>query len=182
MRKLATSELNRPGLQDFKNVPRMPVTIVLDNVRSAYNVGSVFRTCDAFAAEQIFLCGITATPPNRDVMKTALGSTESIQWKYFPLGEEASKQLKSEGYEIVLIEQTDESISLEKFLPQTNKKYALVFGNEVEGISEQLLSLANAAIEIPQFGTKHSLNLSISAGIVLWDFYLKMKQVRNIST
>ena len=154
----------------------MPVAVVLDNVRSAYNVGSVFRSCDAFAVEKIFLCGITATPPNRDVMKTALGSTESIPWKYFLSGAEAIGQLKSEGYNIVLIEQTDESIALEKFLPEKNKRYALVFGNEVEGISEPLLSLAGTAIEIPQFGTKHSLNLSVSTGIVLWDLYLKMKQ------
>jgi 23S rRNA (guanosine2251-2'-O)-methyltransferase len=175
MRKLATSELNRLSLQDFKNASRMPVALVLDNVRSAYNVGSVFRTGDAFAVEKILLCGITAAPPNRDVMKTALGSTESIQWNYFSLVDEASNHLKSDGYEIVLIEQTDESIALDKFFPEKNKKYALVFGNEVEGISEQLLSLAKSAIEIPQFGTKHSLNLSVTTGIVLWDFYLKMK-------
>lgn len=175
MRKLTTSELNRPSADDFKNVLRLPVTVVLDNVRSAYNVGSVFRTCDAFAIEKICLCGITATPPNRDVMKTALGSTESILWNYFASSEETVNQLKSDGYEIILIEQTDQSSSLEKFLPQKNKKYALVFGNEVEGISEALLALANGAIEIPQFGTKHSFNISVSAGIVLWDFFLKMK-------
>ena len=175
MRKLTTSELNRPSTDDFKKVSKLPVTVVLDNVRSAYNVGSVFRTCDAFAIEKIFLSGITATPPNRDLMKTALGSTESIPWKYFSSSDEAIMQLKDGGYEIILIEQTDQSISLEKFLPQKNKKYALIFGNEVEGISEQLLSLADAAIEIPQFGTKHSFNISVSAGIVLWDFFLKMK-------
>jgi tRNA G18 (ribose-2'-O)-methylase SpoU len=175
MRKLRTSELNRLSADEMKNVIRLPVIVVLDNVRSAYNVGSVFRTCDAFAIEKIYLCGISASPPNRELMKTALGSTESIPWQYFQSSEEAVKELKSSGYKIILIEQTDESISLEKFLPDKNEYYALVFGNEVDGVSDALLSLADTALEIPQFGTKHSFNISVSAGIVLWDFHLKMK-------
>jgi len=174
MRKLATSELNRPSREEFKIAARLPVVIVLDNVRSAYNVGSVFRSCDAFAVEKILLCGITASPPNREVMKTALGSTESIPWEYFSSATEAVKHLRQDGFTIILIEQTDESVSLGKFLPKENKKYALIFGNEVDGISDELLSLADGAIEIPQFGTKHSFNISVSAGIVLWDFFLKI--------
>ena len=175
MRKLTTTELKRPSVDEFQTATRLSVTVVLDNVRSAYNVGSVFRTCDAFAVEKIFLCGITASPPNREVMKTALGSTESMRWNYFSSSIEAVRLLKTEGYEIVLIEQTNESISLEKFFLGENKKYAFVFGNEVEGVSNDLLSLADMAIEIPQFGTKHSFNISVSTGIVLWDFYWKMR-------
>jgi len=175
MRKLRTSELNRQSAEEMKNSERLPIVVVLDNVRSAYNVGSVFRTCDAFAIEKIYLCGITASPPNREVMKTALGSTESIPWKYFKSADEAVNELKSSGYLISLVEQTDESISLEEFLVKKNQKYALIFGNEVEGISQPLLSLADTAIEIPQFGIKHSFNISVSAGIVLWDFFLKMR-------
>ena len=163
-------------MEEFKSSSRLHVVVVLDNVRSAYNVGSVFRTCDAFAVEKIFLCGITASPPNREVMKTALGSTESIPWKYFTTSEEAVMHLKNDDYKILIVEQTDQSIGLEKFLPERNKKYALVFGNEVEGVSDELLALASIAIEIPQFGTKHSFNISVSVGIVLWDFFLKLKK------
>lgn len=160
----------------MKNVVRLPLTVVLDNVRSAYNVGAVFRTCDAFAVERILLCGITACPPNRELMKTALGSTGTIPWQHFPSGREALAQLKSSGYRILLIEQTDESVSLGDFLPAAGGKYALVFGNEVGGVSEECLAWADAAIEIPQFGAKHSFNISVSAGIVLWDFFLKLKE------
>ena len=174
MRKLRTTELNRLSAKEMKNVMRLPITIVLDNVRSAYNVGSVFRTCDAFVIEKVYLCGITAYPPNRELMKTALGSTDSIPWEHFVTGKEALLQLKSSGYKIILVEQTDESISIEKFSSKPGEKYALVFGNEVDGVSDELLPLADAAIEIPQFGTKHSFNISVSAGIVLWDFHLKM--------
>lgn len=175
MRKLATTELSRKNITEFKNTTRLPVIVVLDNVRSAHNVGSVFRTCDAFAVEKIYLCGISAAPPNREVMKTAIGSTESVEWKYFNSVAEAIHSLKESGYQIILIEQTDESISLENFIPSKEKKYALVFGNEVSGVSDEILSLADVAVEIPQFGTKHSFNISVSAGIVLWDFYLKSK-------
>jgi len=175
MRKLRTSELNRLSAEELKQSKRSPVIVVLDNVRSAYNVGSVFRTCDAFAIEGIYLCGITAQPPNRELMKTSLGSTDSIPWKYFKSNEEAVRDLKSSGHQIVLIEQTDESISLEQFFPEKEKKYALIFGNEVEGIADVILPLAEIALEIPQFGTKHSFNISVSAGIVLWNFFLKLK-------
>lgn len=159
----------------MKTAVRLPAVVVLDNVRSAYNVGSVFRTCDAFAAEKIFLCGITAAPPNRELMKTALGSTESVPWEYRKSVDDAVLELKTSGYRIVLIEQTDESIPLEKFLPVANHKHALVFGNEVDGVSDLLLPLADIAIEIPQFGAKHSFNISVSAGIVLWDLYSKLR-------
>ncbi|MCY7410100.1 MAG: RNA methyltransferase [Chitinophagales bacterium] len=175
MRKLATTELSRKNIDEFKNTTRLPVIVVLDNVRSAHNVGSVFRTCDAFAVEKIYLCGISASPPNREVMKTAIGSTESVEWIYFTSVEEAIQFLKKSDYQIILIEQTDESISLEKFIPLKEKKYALVFGNEVSGVSDEILSLAHVAVEIPQFGTKHSFNISVSAGIVLWELFKKLK-------
>jgi tRNA G18 (ribose-2'-O)-methylase SpoU len=159
----------------MKTAVRLPAVVVLDHVRSAYNVGSVFRTCDAFAAEKIILCGITATPPNRELMKTALGSTETVPWEYRKSVDDAVLELKASGYRMVLIEQTDESISLEKFLPDASQKLALVFGNEVEGVSNSLLPLADLAIEIPQFGAKHSFNISVSAGIVLWDLHRKLR-------
>lgn len=167
--------MQRKSAEEMKTAVRLPAVVVLDNVRSAYNVGSVYRTCDAFAAEKIFLCGITAAPPNRELMKTALGSTESVPWEYRKSVYDAVLELKASGYRIVLIEQTDESISLEKFRPDANQKYALVFGNEVEGVSESLLPIADLAIEIPQFGAKHSFNISVSAGIVLWDLYKKLR-------
>jgi tRNA G18 (ribose-2'-O)-methylase SpoU len=179
MRKLRTAELHRKSAEEMKTAARLPVTVVLDNVRSAYNVGSVFRTCDAFAAEKIFLCGITAVPPNRELMKTALGSTDSVPWEYRHSVDEAVAQLKTAGYRIVLIEQTDQSVSLEEFVPGGSDKYALVFGNEVDGVSDSLLPLADLAMEIPQFGAKHSFNISVSAGIVLWDFYRKLFKLRT---
>lgn len=175
MRKLRTTELQRKSAEEMKTAVRLPAVVVLDNVRSAYNVGSVYRTCDAFAAEKIFLCGITAAPPNRELMKTALGSTESVPWEYRKSVYDAVLELKVSGYTIGLVEQTDKSISLEKFRPDANQKYALVFGNEVEGVSESLLPIADLAIEIPQFGAKHSFNISVSAGIVLWDLYKKLR-------
>ncbi|MBS1656715.1 MAG: TrmH family RNA methyltransferase [Bacteroidetes bacterium] len=175
MRKLRTTELQRKSAEEMKTAVRLPAVVVLDNVRSAYNVGSVYRTCDAFAAEKIFLCGITAAPPNRELMKTALGSTESVPWEYRKSVYDAVLELKVSGYTIGLVEQTDKSISLEKFRPDANQKYALVFGNEVEGVSESLLPIADLAIEIPQFGAKHSFNISVSAGIVLWELYKKLR-------
>jgi tRNA G18 (ribose-2'-O)-methylase SpoU len=179
MRKLRTAELHRKSAEEMKTAARLPVTVVLDNVRSAYNVGSVFRTCDAFAAEKIFLCGITAVPPNRELMKTALGSTGSVPWEYRHSADEAVAELKASGYRIVLIEQTDQSVSLEEFVPGARDKHALVFGNEVDGVSDSLQPLADLAMEIPQFGAKHSFNISVSAGIVLWDFYRKLSKLRT---
>jgi 23S rRNA (guanosine2251-2'-O)-methyltransferase len=176
MRKLTTSELHRPSPEDLQKTIRIPVVVVLDDVRSAYNVGSVFRTCDAFAVEQIFLCGITAFPPNREVMKTALGSTDTVPWKYFVSVPEAVKQLKDAGYLVFLAEQTTGSIPLDKFIPGKKEKYVVVFGNEIKGVSDEILPLAHGAIEIPQFGAKHSFNISVSVGIVLWHLHQQMKK------
>ena len=176
MRKLKTTELGRLTKDEIKKKGRLPIVIVLDNVRSAYNVGSIFRTCDAFLVSEIILCGITSQPPNRELMKTALGSTASVPWKYFQDTEKAVKELKELGYQIILIEQTDESISLNKFIPEEKEKYALIFGNEVDGVSGSILPLAHGAIEIPQFGTKHSFNVSVSTGVVLWHWYEKLSK------
>jgi tRNA G18 (ribose-2'-O)-methylase SpoU len=153
----------------------MPVIIVLDDVRSAYNVGSIFRTADAFRISGIYICGISARPPHKDISKTALGATESVEWRYFPDVQETVLSLKNEGYIVFAIEQVDESISLEHFQPEKNSKLALIFGHEVFGVKENLLPLVDGCIEIPQFGTKHSFNVAISAGIVLWDISCKIK-------
>ncbi|MDJ1504438.1 RNA methyltransferase [Xanthocytophaga agilis] len=169
MRKLSMDELNRPSVEAFKNTKKNPFILLLDNVRSAHNVGSAFRTADAFAVEKIMLCGITATPPNREIAKTALGATESIAWEYSETSEEAVKRLRDEGYLIVILEQTEGSINLNHFTISSDKKYCFVFGNEVFGVDEKLLPLAEVSVEIPQFGTKHSLNISVSVGIVLWE-------------
>ena len=176
MKKLKTDELKRLTIDEFKIRERSGIVVVLDNVRSGYNVGSIFRTCDAFGVDGLYLCGITPHPPNREVLKTALGSSDSVEWKYFQETKTAFEELKKSGFDIVLAEHTTESISLELLQPSGEKKYALVFGNEVDGIGGELLSLADLAVEIPQFGTKHSLNVSVAAGIFLWDFYLKVKQ------
>jgi 23S rRNA (guanosine2251-2'-O)-methyltransferase len=168
MRKLKTYELGRPDVEEFLRKDKLPVVAVLDNVRSMLNVGSIFRTCDAFAVEKLILCGITGQPPHRDIQKTALGSTESVAWEYFQSVVEALKILKSEGYVLIGVEQTDESISLSNFQPEQGIKYAFLFGNEVEGLSDEALPLLDRAIEIPQSGTKHSLNVAVAAGIVVW--------------
>jgi tRNA G18 (ribose-2'-O)-methylase SpoU len=175
MRKLKTSELNRLTVEEFKTSSKIPVVIVLDNIRSQNNIGSVFRTADAFRLEAVYLCGITATPPHREINKTALGSTDSVSWKYFPQTHDALESLRDEGYILTGVEQTSTSTALQLFQPQKEKKYALVFGNEVNGIDETLIPLLNGCIEIPQYGTKHSLNISVAAGIVIWDFLLKLK-------
>ncbi|MDQ3049524.1 MAG: RNA methyltransferase [Bacteroidota bacterium] len=171
MKFLKNEELGRPGLQDFRNQKKMPVTIVLDNVRSGLNVGSIFRTADSFNAGKIFLCGITAQPPERDILKSALGATESVSWNYFDTTEQALREMKAAGYKIFAIEQGDPSTSLEVFKVVADEKYALVFGNEVKGVSETLIPLLDGCIEIPQSGIKHSLNISVCAGVVLWKFY-----------
>ena len=175
MRKLAVTELHRVSVETFKNQPKTPLVLVLDNVRSALNVGSAFRTADAFAIEKIILCGITAQPPNREITKTALGATESVDWDYVKEGTEAVQQLKAEGFKIVIIEQAEGSVSLQYFELQADTKYALVFGNEVNGVSDVIIDLADAGIEIPQFGTKHSLNISVCVGIVVWELFRKYK-------
>lgn len=174
MRKLSMDELNRPTLEDFKKQEKLKVTLLLDNVRSLQNVGSIFRTSDCFSVEKIILCGITGQPPHRDIERTALGATKSINWYYYKSINQAIEELKSDDYKIIAIEQADSSIYLNNFNPSKQEKYALIFGNEVNGVSEEAMEKCDACIEIPQFGTKHSFNIVVSAGIVLWDFYDKL--------
>jgi tRNA G18 (ribose-2'-O)-methylase SpoU len=174
-RKLANEELDRLSAKEFKKASKAPIVIVLDNVRSLNNIGSVFRTADAFRVEKILLCGITAQPPHKDIRKTALGSTDSVEWEYFDEALEAVGMLQENGYRVFAIEQVDKSIPLDKFEPAAIVKVAFVFGNEVRGVQEEVVKMADGCIEIPQFGTKHSFNIVISAGIVLWDIFQKMK-------
>lgn len=169
MRKLTMNELNRKSVDEFKVAEKIPVAIVLDNVRSMHNVGSVFRTADAFLLEKIYLCGYTPQPPHRDIHKTALGATETVEWKYYPKCVDAINFLKDNGYTIIAVEQTEQSIFLNKFSFANNSKLAVIFGNEVNGIDEEILKLCDSCIEIPQMGMKHSLNISVAAGIVLWE-------------
>ena len=175
MRKLKNSELNRISVEDFRKSSKLPVTIVLDNIRSLNNIGSIFRTADSFRVEEIHLCGITATPPHREIHKTALGATDSVNWEYFKKTNDSLVKLKLQGYKIIAIEQFDSSLSLEKYSPSFNDKLALVFGNEIKGISDEIIENIDLCLEIPQFGTKHSFNVSVSAGIVLWHISLKLK-------
>lgn len=175
MRKLKLDELNRPDIEEFKAQEKLPVVVVLDNVRSMHNVGSVFRTADGFALEKVILCGITAQPPHREIEKTALGATQSVEWIHYTDTTMAIDDLRALGYEIVAIEQAENSTMLNIFKPDLAKKYALIFGNEVDGVSEEVMVKIDECIEIPQFGTKHSFNIVISAGIVLWDFFAKLK-------
>ncbi|RFZ94745.1 TrmH family RNA methyltransferase [Mucilaginibacter conchicola] len=174
MRKLKLDELNRASVEEFKAQDKLPVAVVLDNVRSMHNIGSIFRTSDGFAVEQICLCGITAQPPHREIEKTALGATNSVNWQYFETPVQAVEHLRAEGYVIIAIEQAENSTMLNTFTPEQGKKYALIFGNEVNGVSDEVMEQIDACIEIPQFGTKHSFNIVVSAGIVLWDFYSKI--------
>lgn len=175
-RKLANDELERKSVEAFKKAGKIPVVIVLDNVRSLNNIGSVFRTADAFLTEAIYLGGFTATPPHKDIHKTALGATESVEWKHFETTQAAISSLKDNNYQIICLEQTKGSISLADFYPQPGNKYALVFGNEVKGVQQEVIDLSDGCVEIPQFGTKHSFNIAVSAGIVLWDFYIKLQK------
>ncbi len=161
--------LNRLSAEEFKLQQKLPLVLILDNVRSGLNVGAVFRTADAFVVEKIVLCGITAQPPHREILKTALGSTETVEWEYFAATVDAIQALKSAGYIVFAIEQTTNKIWLHDFKPETDMKYAFVFGNEVEGVDEQALALCDGAIEIPQFGTKHSLNVAVAVGIAVWE-------------
>ncbi len=173
MRKLLNEELNRLTKEEFIRSDKTPVLIVLDNVRSLFNVGSVFRTADAFRVEAIYLCGITATPPHREIHKTALGADETMAWKYFKNVEGAIEELEAQGWKIVAIEQAEGSIALDKFPFEKYAKVALVFGNEVGGVSNAVMKNSDACIEIPQTGTKHSLNISVSVGVVMWEFWKK---------
>lgn len=174
MKFLKNEELGRPLQDAYANLTKMPVVVILDNVRSGLNVGSVFRTSDSFLVEKLVLCGITSKPPERDILKSALGATESVAWQYFTTSAEAVEDLKSQGYLIYAIEQSDSSISLDHFQPVDGSKYALIFGNEVKGVDPALIPLLDGAIEVPQSGIKHSLNISVCAGVVLWSFYEKI--------
>jgi len=175
MRKLKLGELNRVDVAGFKQQDKLPVVVVLDNVRSMHNVGSVFRTADGFAVEKVVLCGITAQPPHREIEKTALGATLAVEWIYFADTLSAVDELRRQGYRIIAIEQAENSTLLHRFKPLADEKYALVFGNEVNGVSDEVMQNLDGCIEIPQFGTKHSFNIVISAGIVLWDFFAKLR-------
>jgi len=174
MRKLKNSELDRLSVEDFKTSKKTPLIIVLDNIRSLNNIGSVFRTCDAFLIEKIYLCGITAKPPHKDIHKTALGSTESIAWEYEEDTLELIEKLKTPNVKTISIEQAEHAIQLNDFIPEHDTTYAIVFGNEVKGVSQNVVSASDIVIEIPQYGTKHSLNISVSAGVVIWDLFSKL--------
>lgn len=178
MRKITNEELDRPTVEEYAALEKMPVAVVLDNVRSQQNVGAFFRTADAFAAERIALCGITACPPSRDIHKTALGAELTVPWDYFPSTEECIGRLRSEGYRIYAVEQVEGAAMLGAFRAGPGVKYALVFGNEVAGVGQQAVDLCDGAIEIPQAGVKHSLNVSVSAGVVLWDFFRQIRPKR----
>ncbi len=174
MKKLKNEELERLTVEEYRNLKKIPIVIVLDDVRSLNNVGSAFRTSDAFALEKIYLCGITGTPPHREINKTALGATESVDWEYYNDVIELIKDLKADGYKIIAIEQADKSCYLDNFMPGKNK-LALIFGNEISGITEGIIQMADEVVEIRQYGTKHSLNISVSIGIVVWDILSKRK-------
>lgn len=175
MRKLKNSELGRLSVDEYREVEKTPVTVVLDNIRSCNNIGSVFRTSDALLIEKVILCGITATPPNKEIHKTALDAEMSVPWEYFEETETAVSKLKEAGYQVFAVEQVENSIMLPDFNPEKDWKLALVFGNEVKGVQQPVVDLCDGAIEIPQYGTKHSFNISVSAGIVLWDLVYKMR-------
>lgn len=173
-RKLKNSELNRKSVDDFKAAAKTPLIIVLDNIRSLNNVGSVFRTADAFLIEKIYLCGITATPPHRDIQKTALGATDAVAWEYVEDSIALSQELKEQGIKLCAIEQAENAVMLNDFQPVEHQKYAIVFGNEVKGVKQEIVSMSDTVIEIPQLGTKHSLNISVSCGVVVWDLFCKI--------
>jgi tRNA G18 (ribose-2'-O)-methylase SpoU len=175
MRKLKNSELDRLSVDEYKEIAKTPITVVLDNIRSCNNIGSVFRTSDALLIEKVILCGISATPPNKEIHKTALDAEKSVPWSYFEETEDAVKQLKESGYRVFAVEQVENSISLPDFTPEKDQKLALVFGNEVKGVQQSVVNICDGAIEIPQYGTKHSFNISVSAGIVLWDLVYKLR-------
>ena len=176
MRKLKNSELDRLSVDQYKEIEKTSITVVLDNVRSCNNIGSVFRTSDALLIEKVILCGITATPPNTEIHKTALDAEKSVPWEYFEDTCDAVTKLKEAGYRVFAVEQVENSIMLPDFTPEKNQKLALIFGNEVKGVQQSVVNICDGAIEIPQFGTKHSFNISVSAGIVLWDLANKLRK------
>ncbi len=169
-------ELNRLSVEEFHEAEKIPLTVVLDNVRSQHNIGSVFRTCDAFRVEEILLCGITATPPNAEIHKTALGAEDSVQWRYLDETLTAVRQLQDSGYTVYAVEQAEKSLSLETMKLQRDKKYAVGLGHDVHGVQQAVVDACDGCIEIPQFGTKHSLNVSVAAGIVIWDFFRQLSR------
>lgn len=175
MRKLKNEELGRLDTEAFQLAEKLPVILILDNIRSMHNVGAAFRTADAFAVEKIYLCGITAQPPHREIHKTALGATDTVAWEYVKDTQALCASLKKQGVKIVPVEQADPSVSLHEFAPDQNQSYALIFGNEVFGVEDKVVENADFCLEIPQFGTKHSLNVSVSMGVVLWDIASKLK-------
>lgn len=173
-RKLKNEELDRISVDEFKSTEKTPFVVVLDNIRSLNNIGSVFRTSDAFLIEKVYLCGITAKPPHRDIQKTALGATETVEWEYFENTIDTVKELKNNGYKIAAIEQAENSIMLNEYSISENEKLAIIFGNEVNGVEQKVIDECDIVIEIPQFGTKHSLNISVSVGVVIWDLFNKL--------
>lgn len=179
-RKLKNSELDRKSITEFRQAEKTPIIVVLDNVRSLNNIGSVFRTADAFLIQKIYLCGITATPPHKDIQKTALGATETVAWEYAENTLELVNRLKTEGVKVFSIEQAEASVMLNDYQPQTGKVCAVVFGNEVKGVQQEVVSASDGVIEIPQLGSKHSLNISVSTGVVLWDIFSKLKIAATI--
>ena len=176
MRKLANSELDRKNIEEFKESDKMPIIVVLDNVRSLHNIGSVFRTSDAFLIEKIYLCGITAKPPHKEIHKTALGATDTVAWEYVEDVVAVVEKLKKDGVLVQAVEQVEQSVMLNQFEIKADAKYALIFGNEVKGVSQKAVDLCDGVIEIPQLGTKHSLNIAVSAGIVVWDLFQQMNR------
>ncbi|MFR9504233.1 MAG: RNA methyltransferase [Rikenellaceae bacterium] len=175
MRKILNHELSRPSVEEFATMEKAPVVVVLDNIRSLQNVGSFFRTADAFAIESIALCGITATPPNRDIHKTALGAELTVAWRYYPSTVQCIEELKAQGYTLICIEQVEGAIMLDEFQAEQDVKYALIFGNEVMGVDQAVVDFSDGAIEIPQVGTKHSVNVSVAGGVVLWQFFCQFR-------
>ena len=170
MKKLRTIEMQRLSVDEFKQAEKLPLIVVLDDVRSMHNVGSVFRTGDAFRIEAVYLCGITSTPPNAEIHKTALGAEDSVEWKYFDTAVEAVEVLKANGYDVYSVEQAHGSTMLQEFTPMYNKRYAVILGNEVKGVHQEVIDASDGCLEIPQFGTKHSMNVSVTAGIIIWHF------------
>ena len=177
MRKLTAGELGRPSAGTVLTNPKIPVTVIMDNIRSLNNVGSFFRTCDAFAVERLVLCGITGTPPDREIHKTALGAERTVAWKHFAKTEEAVAELRADGCILIAVEQVEGAHTLDEYIPDPAKKYALVFGNEVDGVSQNVVDMCDFALEIPQAGAKHSLNVAVSGGVVLWPFFCTFRKL-----
>lgn len=179
MKKLVLEELNRKNIDEFKEAEKTPIIVVLDDIRSLHNIGAFFRTSDAFLVEKIFLCGITATPPNKEIHKTALGATETVEWEYVKEVLDVVEQLKSNQYKIISVEQVEGSVMLNDFEVEKESKYALFFGNEVKGVNQQVIENSDTVVEIPQLGTKHSLNVSVSGGILIWDVFQKLEALKK---